>query len=165
MKIMNFITKILNVVPRIEREGIAMKSDEPTWKLKKVNRITSFFQALSSFVPDGSMLYLEGGTHPRKLLLFLEKVSIPEQLHIEMGTIWPRPKTFHVPATCEILYELANLSEGLVPQEVAVHIHVYHNGKVILQWYDAFMDNLYISKNIPEDKVASFCNIISSQYE
>ena len=89
-----------------------------------------------------------------------------EVSHIEMGTIWPRPKVFHLPATIENLNNLADLAETRIAFEIAVHIHIYIENKVIFQWYDAFSDDpIYLSKDIQEENVKNFCNFLSLKYK
>ena len=111
-------------------------------------------------------MYLEGGTPPVEIKRFLEAKCVPEVSHIEMGTIWPRPKVFHLPATIENLNNLADLAETRIAFEIAVHIHIYIENKVIFQWYDAFSDDpIYLSKDIQEENVKNFCNFLSLKYK
>jgi hypothetical protein len=82
-----------------------------------------------------------------------------------MGTIWPRPEGFHLPATPENLSGLADIAENCVGPEVAIHFHVYKDNKILLEWYDAFFDPMFISKEIPEGKIKEFCTKLSITYE
>ncbi len=161
---MGFIAKLFNAVPAAERKGISLDYRLPQWKVSKTSELPSFLRALADLVPDGSILYLEGGTPPPTLLTFLKERSVAEQAHVAMSTIWPRPMFFHLPATRENLCALADLAETCATPEAAIHMHVYHAGLVLLQWYDAFSDPFYISKVIPEDKVKAFCGRLSIQY-
>lgn len=162
---MGFLGKLFNIVPKEEREGISLDSRTPHWKVSKVKYLPAFLRALVELLPQGSILYLEDGSPSGKLRQFLDEKSIHEQAHVAMGTIWPRPLVFHVPATAENLGELADITENCAEPEAAIHLHVYCEGKVLLQWYDAFTDPFYISKEISEDKVRQFCNKLSIQYK
>lgn len=90
--------------------------------------------------------------------------AIPEQTHIKMGISWPRPKVFHVPASKENLEGLAGMMDHHAEPELAVHFLVYCNGKVILEWYDAFSNPMYLSGEWAEDKVRAFCDKLKWKY-
>ena len=162
---MGFLAKIFSAVPAKEREGIHLDYKTPQWKISKAKNLPAFLKALADLAPSDSILYIEGGTPPKQLLLFLEQHSVPEQAHVAMGTIWPRPITYHIPATRENLLTFADLAERCATAEAAIHLHLYRAGRVLLQWYDAFFDPFYISKEIPEDKVRQFCSELGLTYE
>jgi len=43
------------------------------------------------------------------------------------------------------------------------HCHVYHNGAVLLEWHDAFIDDpMYVSRAVSEDVVRDFANRLDS---
>jgi hypothetical protein len=161
---MGFLARLFGAVPKAEREGIMLDYRTPQWKISKSKDLPSFLRALIDLLPPGSMLYFEGGSPSGKLLAFLNERSVPEQSHVAMGTIWPRPKIFHVPATPENLNSLVELTGSCASPELAVHVHVYFEEKVLLQWYDAFSDPFYISKDIPESKVSEFCGKLQLHY-
>ena len=162
---MGFLSRLLNAVPREERKGICLDRKTPQWKLSRAKSLPSFLRALADLAPAGAILYLEGGTPPADLLRFLTERAVPEQAHLAMGTIWPRPRTFHLPATRDNLLAFADLAEHLASPEAAIHLHLYVNGRMLLQWYDAFWDPFYISKEIPEEKVSAFCKRLAIQCE
>ena len=70
-----------------------------------------------------------------------------------------------MPATSENLLELADISEHCAEPEVAIHFHVYKDDQVLLQWYDAFADPIYVSKEISEDRIKAFCEKLELKYE
>jgi hypothetical protein len=162
---MGFLAKIFGAVSAEERKGLCLDYRTPSWKVSKAKDLPSFLRALADLVPPDSIIYLEGGTPPRELRVFFQKNSIPEQSHVAIGTIWPRPMVFHLTATRANLIGFADLAERCAEPEVAIHLHVYRQGRVILQWYDAFYDPLYISKEIPEDRVRKFCSMLGLNYE
>ena len=128
--------------------------------------LVGFLEVVGKLIPQDSILYLEGGGPRNKLKLFLEEHSVPEISHVAIGTIWPKPKIFHLPATPENLSMFKELSEGYAEPEILCHLHVYKDNKVLVQWYDAFSeDPMYISKEIPENKLKEFCDILSIEYE
>jgi len=162
---MGLIGKLFNTVPEKEREGITLDFRSPQWKVSSPKIFSSFLRALAELIPPNAIVYIEGGSPRKELQAFLEEKSVHEVSHVAMGTIWPRPKMFHVPATSENLFELADISEHYAEPEVAIHFHVYKNNQVLLQWYDAFADPIYVSKEISEDKIKAFCEKLELQYE
>jgi hypothetical protein len=121
---------------------------------------------LPHLLPADSILYLEGGTPLEQFKAFLDANCVPEISHVAMGTIWPKPQAFHLPATPDNLARFADLAERLATPQAAVHLHAYAQGRVLLEWYDAFWkDPFYLSSVIPEDKVRDFCSGLSLTYK
>ena len=162
---MGFLAKMFNAVPTEERKGIHLDFRAPQWKISTAKNLSSFLCALADLAPADSILYLEGGTPTSQLISFLQERSVPEQEHVRMGTSWPRPKVFHLPATRANLLAFVNMTEHYASAEVAIHLHLYQAGRVLLQWYDAFEGPFYISKEIPEGKVREFCADLGINYE
>ena len=95
---------------------------------------------------------------------FIATHSVPEVSHVAMGTIWPRPKVFHVPATVTTLTELVRIMKHHAGPELAVHFHVYRNDSVLLQWHDAFSQPMLMSGAIPEEKVKVLTDKIGKNF-
>ncbi len=162
---MGILARLFNFVPRKELKGLCLGKDA-YWKIAPTKDLPSLLRALPSLVPENVILYLEDGTPPPDIKAFLNANSVPEVLHLVMGTIWPRPRVFHLPATLKNLSRLAELAEKCAAFEVAIHLHVYKHDKVLLEWYDAFFDDpMYLSREIPREKVHAFCSELSLQYE
>ena len=157
---MSWFAKLLGIVPKKEREGISL-GNSPSWMISTPSDISEFFRALSELVPPGSNLYLED-SYDKAVEDYLSERPAKNVCKVAVGTIWPRPKMFHIPITRDNLGGLAKLAERY---SICVHIHAYNNGKVIVEWYDAFgKDPLYVSKEIPEEKVKEFCNQLRTTY-
>jgi hypothetical protein len=83
-----------------------------------------------------------------------------------MGTIWPRPQTFHLPATTVNLTELALLAQKCQAMQIAVHLHACAQDRVLLEWYDAFWKvPFYLSGAITEDRVRAFSSALELSYK
>lgn len=163
---MGWLSKILNYVPAQERKGISLEHDT-CWEISYSKNISVpiFLRALADLVPSGSILYLEDGSPTKQILLYLEERKPAKITKVALGTIWPRPKCFHMEITPANLEGLANLAEKIVSPELAIHLHVYMDDKVLLEWHDAFDDNCYVSNEIPEDKIKIFCTKLETQYK
>jgi hypothetical protein len=161
---MGFLTRLFRITPRDELKGISL-GREAAWEVSPISDLPAFLRALPRVLPRGSILYLEGGTPPRNIKAFLDARRAPEISHIAVGTIWPRPKICHLPATADNLGQLADLAERVVAAQVAVHLHAYINDTVLLEWYDAlWKDPFYLSAAVSEDQVRDFCAVLSLTY-
>jgi hypothetical protein len=162
---MGWLGRIFNATPKEELDGIQMDTAHPFWEVEGKTTFAVFLGALAEFLPDESILYFEGGSPDRKLLEFFNAHAIPEQVHVAVATLWPRPVYYHVPATPQNLAKLARLSESHAEPELAVHFHVHQGGKVLLQWHDAFSDPMLLDENIPEDQVKSFAEALGMTFK
>jgi hypothetical protein len=161
---MKALLEFLRFVPREERAGIRLE-DWPRWRVEPVKDVARFLRALCDLFPSGSILYLEGGSPPPAVRALLERRRATEPRRVEMGTIWPRPAQFHLPMTRENLHTLADLAEGCAAPEIAIHVHVYHRGMVLLEWYDAFYgDPFYVSRHVAESTVQRLCAELGTEY-
>jgi hypothetical protein len=151
---MGWVSKIFGAVPKEEMEGIHLDTTQPYWEIKGPRSFMELFQALQGWIPEDAVLYFEGGSPDAVINEFMGKHSIPEQVHIAIGTIWPRPKIFHVPATTSALVELSRIMEHHADPELAVHFHVYQDGFVLLEWHDPFFQPILISNAISQERVA-----------
>ena len=134
------------------------------WEVSAPRSTQKLFEELGAFLPMGAVLYFEGGSPRGELASFFEQESVPEQTHIAMGTSWPRPKTFHVPATEANLATLAELSQRCAEPELADHFHVYCGNEVLIAWFDILSIPMHVSNRFPEDEVTSFCDRLGVTY-
>ena len=161
---MSLLSKIFGYVPAKERKGIYL-TESTYWQISGVKDFPAFLRAVSDLVIPDSVLYLEGGTPPKKLRVYLEKRAATNNCKVEMGTIWPRPECFHMQITRANLEGLAELVEGYPTPQIAVHLHIYKNGKMLLQWYDAFLDPFWMPREIEETVIKEFCNKLGADYK
>jgi len=153
---MGWLSRLLNPTPQEELNGIQLDTANRHWELDGETRFAALLRALADLLPAGSILYFEDGLHDQALLAFFAEHAIPEQTHIAVGTLWPRPAYYHVPATPENLAELAALAETRAEPEIAIHFHAYREGEVLLEWFDAFDQSMLLNGGIPEERVRSF---------
>jgi hypothetical protein len=155
--------RALNAVAPEERIGLRLAGD--AWEIDG-NGVTAdvFFRALPNLVSDGHILVLQGGAHPPELRRFLEPRHIATGERVALGTIWPRPRLFHLRALPDDLHTLASLAESCAGPEVADHVQLYEPGRMVLEWWDAFTAPLYISKRIAVEAVEAFSRGIDRPY-
>jgi hypothetical protein len=154
------LAKLFGAASREELKGISLGKDA-AWEMSPAHDFPSLLRALPILLPGDAVLYLEGGSPPQDIKAFLDAHCVPERSHVAMGTIWPRPHSFHLPASAENLTQLAALAEKCAAMQIAVHLHVYAQGSVLLEWYDAFWkDPFYLSGAISEEGVRAFSSAL-----
>ena len=158
---MGFLERLFGAVPKEERGGIRLSDAEP-WSVSATKDVGCFIRALPSLMPSGSVAYFED-TAESHVARYLGSVSVPARARMAMGTIWPRPDCYHVPLTAGTMQSLATFLEKNPAGFFCTHCHVYRDGVVLLQWYDAFInDPMYISRAISADAVARFAQALGS---
>ena len=162
---MGWFSKFFKAVPREEMAGICLDRSRPYWEIPGPETFVEIFRALQRWPYRDSILYFEGGSPDQEITNFMKAHAIPEQAHVTMGTIWPRPKIFHVPANESTLTMLATIMERHAEPELAVHFHIYQGARVLLEWYDAFSLPILLSGDIPEEEIKSFAEIVGKKYQ
>jgi len=149
-----WLLRLANVVPSEERDGIHMIG--PCWEVHGQVDPCAFLRALPSVVPEDAILFLEGGHHPPALRDFIQANAVPAPATVRRGTVWPRETVFHLPATPEVLTQLAELAEHCAGPEICSHLHVYRGRAVLVEWHDAFDPPFFLSKALCDDRLRSF---------
>ncbi len=95
------------VSPLVTQKLSSLDMGRPHWEIDGPGTFPELFRSLQGWLPEDAVLYFEGGYPDAQISEFIAAHSIPERAHVAMGTIWPRPKVFHVPATATVLTDLA----------------------------------------------------------
>jgi len=161
---------------------------EPSWKVRPVKDYTVFFEHLSSLIPEGSVLFLEGTSMSQDIKDFLGSVAIEEPKDVQVGEArdpdklpqertykvpilgWelrcnPRPHHFHIPATHGNFLEISKMSEHHAEPEMFDHLIIYRGKIGLLSWYDAPTDPFYVSTEISEVSLKEFCAKVQVSYK
>ena len=134
------------------------------WEVSKVRDAASFFRALPKLLPDGSVLYLEGGKHPKAFRSFLKQRSLEPQVRISQSTVFPKPYVIHLPLFGNTVDELVVFADSMAEPEICDHLHCYRGETILLSWHDAFFDPVLISPSVSESAVATFASQLSAKY-
>lgn len=160
---MGFLARFFGAVPKEERGGIRLEEAGP-WRVSPTKDVERFIRALPLLVPEGSIAYFEG-TGESHVAEYLRRVSIPAQVQVAVGTIWPRPDCYHVPLTVTTMEALADFLKQRPAGYFCSHCHVYRDSFVLLEWHDAFTDDpIYISRTIAAEAVGLFAQALGSSY-
>ncbi|MHC4574901.1 MAG: hypothetical protein ACYS76_12365 [Planctomycetota bacterium] len=158
------IERILPCLPDEETAGIRLDTSVCWQAAKGKKRPEVFFQELGKLFSSSVTLWIEGTSIAQDIQSFLETRKVAKVTKVQLGTLWPRPHVYHVSCDEDTLRGLVGLAEKHAEPEICDHICVYKDQKVLLAWYDAFYDPIYISRKIPEEKVAAFCAAIGCPY-
>lgn len=161
---MGWLAKLFGAAPKKELDGICLSTAESYWEVDGPKTFEEMFDVLKGWVPEGAVLYFEDGSPDEEIDKFLTTNSVPERSHVALGTIWPRPRVFHVPATVTILTELARIMNHHAEPELAIHFHVYREDSVLLEWHDAFSQPMLISGATPEEEVKELAHKIGNSF-
>ncbi|MBI4342345.1 MAG: hypothetical protein HY599_03140 [Candidatus Omnitrophica bacterium] len=162
---MSWLSKLLGYVSKPERAGISLNRKEPYWVMKSFSDFPAFLRCLAHLFPEGSVLYLEGTSIGKEVQEFL-KARAPEKVtRVELGTIWPRPQTFHMLLTAENITELAALAEKHALPELCDHLHVYKDSTVLLEAHDILDRCISLSGALPKERIETLCGQLGAEYK
>ncbi len=137
----------------------------PCWRVTgDVRDHPALFRSLPLLLPDDSVLVFEGGRHSKEFRAFVAEHAVPALAEIQRGTAWPRQRTYHLPTTRPFLEKLADHTEHCAAPEVCEHLHAYKDRDVLLQWFDAFSEALFVSKLVPQEGLDRFCSALGLRY-
>jgi hypothetical protein len=147
----------------VELTGIHIEG-EWVWDIHDYD-LVRLLLGLPLLVDPDAVLYIEGGNIADDVRRLLRVHPAPLTTKVYPGTIAPIPETYHVPATRDVTWELAQIAEHHSSNEVCDHLHVYQANVVLVQGYDFMSLPLILSERFSEQQVAEFCGIIQSRYE
>ena len=159
---MGFIAKLLGAASKDEIAGASIGAG-PAWSADSIKDAPAFFRALPELLPSGSILYLED-VCSRDGVALATRHCVEPQLKMALGTIWPRPNSFHIPLSRATANELAEFAEHHATPEIAIHIHAYHRNEVLLEWHDAFTSPVRLATTLPETSIRHFCELLHCNY-
>lgn len=127
--------------------------EKPHWLVSTAKDYMAFFQALADLAPEGSLLQISGSPDPDVEEGLRQWLKEPSQQIIES---WRTSALYEVPITSDNMATLARLAQNHAEPEVADQFLVFHGEVLILHWYDAPEDPIYICSSTPEAKVEQF---------
>lgn len=138
--------------------------DNVVWEVSPPQESSCFFLALRQLLPPQCNLYLESPLFDDGVEQFLVSCQLANPVKVRIGTIWPWPTWYHVAASPENLERLADLAKNGPNQDACIHLVAYENSRVLLSWYDAWTDPMWISTQYKEPEVASFAEQFECSY-
>jgi hypothetical protein len=121
-----------------------------------------FLRELPDFVPNDSILCLEGGDAPDLEAYLASRPAVYDN-ETDQGFFKLRPKTFYMPITKMNLLGFADLCERHAEPEVCNTLSVYWTNHMILSWHDLPDDPIYLSDKLDETVLRSVCNTLGCE--
>jgi hypothetical protein len=138
--------------------------DRAHWRVRGVRDLPAFFRALPALLPADSILRLELDAHPdEEVASFLTRFAGPASMTRGRGALWPRSELHHVPIRPDLMSALAELAEVRAEHDVADHMIAYRGDEILLEWYDAIFDPIFISRAIDERSLSAFAQSVGGQ--
>ena len=162
---MSWLSKLFGYASKPERAGMSLNRKEPYWVIKGFSDFPAFLKSLENLFPMDSVVYLEGTSIAKDVQEFLKERAPEKTARVELGTIWPRPKTFHMLLTAENITGLAALGEKHVLPEMCDHLHVYKDNAVLLEAHDVLDQCISLYGALPEERIKALCGQLESEYK
>jgi len=144
-----------------------MLTDANSWSVSGVRDAEGFFRAVQPLVAGATHVFLEGAPAQDVLTLLRAHVD-PSEYRAPAGTLWSWPgreQRMSLKASPELFTALADAAAHHAELEICTHIHVYRDGEPLLQWFDAFIDPIIISRIISIEVVERFCASVGGVVE
>jgi len=139
-----------------------MLDEAKCWKVSGVRTAVDFFRAVSLLVPDATHMFLEGSPDPDIEALLASDADDAEYA-APVGTIWSWPQKeqrFSVRASPELFARLSEAATNHAEPEICTHVHFYRGEEALVQWFDAFLDPLLVSKSVQRERVERFASAV-----
>jgi len=119
-----------------------------------------FFKGLNDYFQDATTLFVEGDSIAKEVMSLYKKQIQEGDYLPRAGTTFPKSTKLRCRYSSAFMNELALIAENHAEPELCDHLHIYKDNSPILEWMDAFSDEISISKIIPEEIVNKFSNAI-----
>jgi hypothetical protein len=135
--------------------------DEDALTIGYATDLYELLRVIDETIPKDAVLYVEGTSIVPAVSEFLEARQPAERPKAKAGTLWPRPRVFHLPLSGANLAELRSLADGYAEPEVADHLMVYRGDKVLLEAHDAGNGDIRLSRSLSPEVIERFRASIS----
>ena len=126
----------------------------------------AFIRYVTDILPEGSVLFLEGGTTYKEVEEFLHSHQPKYVPYIPKDILFPPCPAYHLPIIHENLEELYRLIKSRPIDKIFFHLKAYDSETVLMTWHDVYIDDpWFLSKKIPEKKLRKFCEYLGCKYQ
>jgi hypothetical protein len=142
-------------------EGISLR-EEDAINLGHVGDLYALLRALEEAMPEDAVLYVEGTSTASEIEEFLRANAIEPVTQVTRGTVWPRPRSFHIPTRRPLLRSLRELADRHAEPEICAHLVVYRDDQVLLSAYDAGSETVWVRRDLPEETINRLRGVLGS---
>jgi hypothetical protein len=135
------------------------------WRISGLTDAEAFFRAVMQMLPEATHMFLEGSPDP-DIVALLSKHAEDVEYVAPTGTLWswPRENRFVVRPSAALFDKLSAAAAHLAEPEICSHLHFYRDVEPLAQWFDAFVDPLFVSTSIPREKVEQFARAAGGSF-
>ncbi len=130
--------------------------DEPHWEIEGNPDFALFFSNLSGLIDGPAILAISGSSLDNNVKDYLDQIKVSPANDTRCEPHFLGPDGYHLQLTVESLDGLAQLSEHHAEPEIADHMIVYRDSNVLLEWYDAGSNPIWICREIEKERVKNF---------
>lgn len=127
-----------------------------------VSDLYELLRAIDEAMPANSILYVEGTSIVPEVEDFLGAHQAAEWCEIEPNTIWPTPRTVHLPLEGTNLAELRQIADRYAGPEVCDHLVVYRGDEVLVWAHDAGNGYVSVSPSLPDEISKRFQEVLGA---
>jgi hypothetical protein len=124
------------------------------WAVDAARSFAHLFDALHGWLPDGSILYFEGGFPTPEAEALMKRHAARDPMPVAAAAQWPVPRTFHVALGPGVLSGLAHQASQHPTAQLAAHFHIYHGAQMLLAAYDVLQQDMWLPSRTPKARVA-----------
>ena len=132
------------------------------WQLRPECDWPSFLRALRLLELQSGTVAFEGTTEKR-IARWLSQHASSDGLRISAGTMWPASDWWYLPIEGPRIAELAALLESAA--SASIHLYAYDDTGLVIEWYDAFDEPLWIARRIHERPLKRFLAAVGGSLE
>ena len=135
---------------------------EDVWQLSPDVPCAQFLRTLPLLALADGMVAFEG-TIDKQVARWLATNASSTGPAISAGTVWPASDWWFLPINGPRIGELADLLEDAVSP--SIHIFVYDDQGLVIEWYDAFDEPLWVTRRVGDVALTRFVEATGGSLE
>ena len=138
--------------------------EAPSWEIDAPSDCILFFRNIAKIMPEGSVLFIEGTNICEEAEKFYKQQNLHCDLRFVAGTIWPKPRFYHIPIRRTTVEKIAELAGTHAWPEICDHLRIHDGNRLLLHWFDFPHDPIIITGTIGEMEIRTFCEQLVTEY-
>jgi hypothetical protein len=125
---------------------------------------TNFFEILTDTFPEATTFFVEGTSMEEDVIDCYLRHLQPGKYLPSAHTLWPDSRKIRCFFDKAFFKELALLSERYAMPELLDHLLVYKEKTALLEWPDAFYNEIFLSSCLAKERVAALAKQLNLPY-
>jgi hypothetical protein len=139
------------------------QTEQHTWEIKSPSNMEVFIDAITLFDDSGKIAFMEDTIWNGKFDI-VRVLAIPPKKVIKSGIISPPPENIHLIINSETRSALKQYIRESGYINLCSHFHIYDNKGIIMEWFDTLDLPILLSREINENVVKKFAEIMNTSY-